>query len=144
MGAVNWERWALPAAGFVVFAVAAFIVGGEPPTVSDSAEDVVRYYDGERGRVTTSSFLFVVGLVLLLWFGGAIANALQEKGEGRVGATLIAAVTAFVSLQIVLTGIGAALAHSIAADADRRLFAPSSVSHGCSTCWPHCPVRYSP
>ena len=132
MGAVNWERWARAGGiGFVVFAVAAFIVGGEPPTVSDSAEDVVRYYDGERGRVMTSSFLFVVGLVLLLWFGGAIANALQEKGEGRVGATLIAAVTAFVSLQIVLTGIGAALAHSIAADADpdlvRALFSLSWV-----------------
>jgi hypothetical protein len=119
MGAMNWERWARAGGiGFVLFAIAAFVVGGEPPMVSDSAEEVVSYYDGERWQVLASSFLFVVGLILLLWFAGAIANALREKGEGRVGATLIAAVTAFVSLQIVLTGISAALAHSVAAEAD--------------------------
>jgi hypothetical protein len=129
---MNWERWARAGGiGFVLFAIAAFVVGGEPPTVSDSAEEVVSYYDGDRGQVLASSLLFVVGLILLLWFAGAIANALRERGEGRVAATLIAAVTAFVSLQIVLTGIGAALAHSVAAEADpevvRALFSLSWV-----------------
>jgi hypothetical protein len=116
---MSWERWARAGGiGFVVFAVAAFIVGGEPPTVSDPAEDVVSYYDGERGQVLASSFLFAVGLMLLLWFAGAIAHTLRERGQGRVAATLIAAVSAFVAVQLVLTGIGAALAHSIAADGD--------------------------
>ena len=42
MGAMNWERFGRAAGiGFVVFTVAAFIVGGEPPKVSDSADDVV-------------------------------------------------------------------------------------------------------
>lgn len=119
MGAVNWERWSRAGGiGFVVFAVAAFIVGGEPPRVSDSAEEVVSYYDGERGQVLLSSFLFAVGLVLLLWFAGSIANTLRERGQGRVAATLIAAASAFAAVQLVLTGIGAALAHSIAADGD--------------------------
>jgi hypothetical protein len=132
MGAMNWERWARAGGiGFVLFAIAAFVLAGEGPMVSDSAEEVVSYYDDERGQVLTSSFLFVVGLILLLWFAGAIASALREKGEGRVGATLIAAVTAFVSLQIVLTGLGAALAHSVAAEADpdvvRALFSLSWV-----------------
>ena len=116
---MNWERWARAGGiGFVVFAVAAFVVGGEPPKVSDSAEEVVSYYSDDRGQILVSSFLFVVGLILLLWFAGAIANALREKGEGRVAATLIAAVSAFVSVQIVLTGVGAALAHSIATGGD--------------------------
>jgi hypothetical protein len=35
--------------GFVVFTIAAFVVGGETPKVSDPVEDVVSYYDGDRG-----------------------------------------------------------------------------------------------
>ena len=42
MGTINWERWARAGGvGFVVFTIAAFIVGGEPPKVSDPAADVV-------------------------------------------------------------------------------------------------------
>lgn len=119
MGAMNWERWARAGGiGFVVFTAAAFIVGGEPPKVSDSAEDVVSYFSDDRTKVLVSSFLFAVGLVLLLWFAGAIANTLREKGEGRVAATAVAVVTTWVAIQLVLTGITATLAHSIAADGD--------------------------
>jgi hypothetical protein len=58
MNGMNWERWARAGGiGFVLFAIAAFVVGGEPPTVSDSAEEVVSYYAGERGQVLASSFL---------------------------------------------------------------------------------------
>jgi len=86
MGAVNWERWARAAgAGFVVLAIAAFIVGGEAPKVGDSTDDLVSYYDGDRGQVFVSSLLFAFALLLFLWFAAAIANSLRESGEGRVG-----------------------------------------------------------
>ena len=49
---------------------------------------------------------------------GAVANTLRENGEGRVAATAIAAGTAWVVIQLVLTAITAALAHSIATDGD--------------------------
>ena len=59
MGALNWERWARAAgAGFVVFTVAAFIVGGDAPRVGDSTDDLISYYDGERGKVLVSGLLF--------------------------------------------------------------------------------------
>lgn len=119
MGAMNWERWARAAgAGFVVLTVIAFLVGGEAPTVTDSTEDLVSYYDGDRGQVLVSSLLFGLALLLFLWFAAAIANLLRESGEGRLGATVSAATTAFVAVQLALTGIGASLAYSIAGQGD--------------------------
>ena len=99
MRAVNWERWARAAgAGFVALAIAAFIVGGEAPKVGDSTDDLISYYDGDRGQVLVSSLLFAFGLLLFVWFAAAIANTLRESGEGRVGATVIAGATAFATL----------------------------------------------
>jgi hypothetical protein len=116
---VNWERWARSAGiGFVVFAVLAFVVGGEPPTVADSAEEVVSYYVGERGQVLVSSFLFAVGLGFWVWFAATVANNLRERGEGRVAATIIGAVAIFVSLQLVATALNAVVAHSVARDGE--------------------------
>lgn len=112
---MNWERWARAAgAGFVVLAVAAFIVGGDAPKVGDSTDDLISYYDGDRGKVLVSSLLFAFALVLFLWFAAAIANLLRESGEGRVAATVIAGATAFATLQLALTAMAASLAYSIA------------------------------
>ena len=119
MSALNWERWVRAAgAGFVVLAVAAFIVGGEAPTVGDSTDDLISYYDGDRGKVLVSSLLFAFASVFFLWFAAAIANLLRESGEGRVAATVIAGATAFVTLQLALTGMAASLAYSIAGGGD--------------------------
>lgn len=116
---VNWERWGRGAGiAFVVFTVLAFIVGGEPPRVSDTAEEVVAYYDGERGQVLVSSFLFIVALGFWIWFAGTLANVLRTHGEGRVAATIIGAVAAFVSVQLVNTAVHAILAHSVAREAE--------------------------
>ena len=113
--AVNWERWARAAGiGFVVFAILAFVVGGETPSVGDPVEDVVSYYDGDRGQVLVSSFLFALALGFWIWFAGALANTLRERGEGRVAATIVGAVAAFVSLQLVGTALNAVLAYSVA------------------------------
>ena len=116
---MNWERWARGAGiAFVVLTVAAFIVGGEPPTVDDPADEVVSYFDGDRGQVLVSSFLFALALGFWVWFAGAVANTLRERGQGRVAATVIGAVAVFVSLQLVAAAINAALAHSVARDGD--------------------------
>jgi uncharacterized membrane protein YjfL (UPF0719 family) len=129
---MNWERLGRAAGiGFVVFTAAAFVVGGEPPKVSDSADDVVSYFTDDRSQVLVSSFLFAVALVLFLWFAGTVANLLLQRGEGRVAATALAAGTTWVVIQLVLTAITAALAHSIASDGDatgaRALFSLSWV-----------------
>jgi hypothetical protein len=116
---MNWERWARASgAAFVVLTVTAFLVGGEAPTVTDSTEDVISYYDGNRGQVLVSSLCFALGLLFFLWFGAAVANLLRESGEGRVGAMVTATTTAFVTVQLVLTGVGASLAYSVAGQGD--------------------------
>jgi hypothetical protein len=112
---IHWERWARASGiAFVVFAVLAFVVGGETPQVGDSIEDVVSYYDGDRSTVLVSSFLFAVGLGFWIWFAGTLANNLRERGEGRVAATIIAAVAAFATIQLVGTALNAVLAFSVA------------------------------
>ena len=115
MAEISWERWARAAGiGFVVLAVAAFVVGGEAPKVGDSTDDLISYYDGDRGTVLVSSLLFALALAFFLWFAAAIANLLRERGDGRVAATVIAGGTAFATLQLTLTGRAARLAYSIA------------------------------
>ena len=98
--------------------MAAFIVGGEAPKVGDSTDDLISYYDGDRGKVLVSSLLFAFALALFLWFAAAFANTLRESGEGRVAATVTAGATAFVTLQLALTGMAASLAYSIAGGSD--------------------------
>jgi hypothetical protein len=112
---IDWERWARAAGiGFVVFVVLAFVVGGETPSVGDPVEDVVSYYDGDRGQVLVSSALFALALGFWIWFAGTLANNLREHGEGRVAATIIGAVAAFAAIQFVGTGLNAVLAYSVA------------------------------
>jgi hypothetical protein len=119
---IDWERWARGAGiAFVVFAVLAFVVGGEPPGVGDPAEDVVSYFDGDRGQVLVSSFFFAVALGFWIWFVAAVANSLRERGEGRVAATMVGAVAAFVSVQLVATALNAVLAFSVAGAGDPAL-----------------------
>jgi hypothetical protein len=113
---LDWERWGRAAgAAFVVLTIAAFIVGGEPPSVGDPAADVVSYYGYDRSQILVSSVLFVLGLGFFLWFAATLANNFRERGEGRVGVTVIGAATAFVTVQVVVTGLSAVTAYSVAA-----------------------------
>jgi hypothetical protein len=119
---IDWERWSRAAGiAFVVLTVLAFIVGGEPPKVGDPAEDVLSYYDGDRGQVLVSSLLFAFALGFWLWFAGSVANSLRERGQGRVAATVVGAVATFVAVQLVATGLNAVLAFSVAGDGDLPL-----------------------
>ncbi|MGH2922149.1 MAG: hypothetical protein ACRDKU_08805, partial [Gaiellaceae bacterium] len=119
MTSVNWERWARATGiGFVVLFVVAYVTYGDQPGVGSSAEEVVAFYDGDRGRILTAGFILGVAALFLLWFAGAVANALREAGEGRLAATTLGTATALVGVVLVLDGIGVALAHSIAATGD--------------------------
>jgi hypothetical protein len=51
---------------------------------------------------------------LWIWFAGTLAHNLRERGEGRVAATIIAAVAAFATIQLVGTALNAVLAYSVA------------------------------
>jgi hypothetical protein len=119
MTSINWERWARAAGiGFAVALIAAFIVYGDPPKVNASTSDIVGFFDGDRGRVLTSLIIFGIAFLLLLWFVGAVANALREAGEGRLAATSIGMAATFVGIQAVTGALAGALALNIAATGD--------------------------
>ena len=118
MGAA-WERGARAAgAVFVVLAASGFIVAGETPKTSDSAADVVSYFESSRSQVMVGAVLFAVSVIFFVWFAAAVANHLRESGQGRVAATVLAAAAVFAGLQLVLTTLFATLAYSIAGSAD--------------------------
>ena len=116
---MNWERWARASGiGFVVLAVASFIIFGEQPKVDASADEIAAFYDGDRGRVLTAVPIFALAFMLFLWFAGAIANALREAGEGRLGLTIIAFAAVITGVQFVLGALSLSLALNLAAAGD--------------------------
>jgi hypothetical protein len=119
---MSWERSARASgAAFVVLAVAAFVIAGESPKVSDSAEKVVAYLDSNRSQLIVGALLFAVGFVFFLWFAAAVANHLREHGEGRVAATVLVAGAAFAAVQFVVMALFATLAFSVAGAGDAAL-----------------------
>ncbi len=119
MTSVNLERWGRAAGiGFVVAFIAAFIVYGEPPKVNASSDDIISFFDGDRSRILASMIVFGVAFFLLLYFVGAIANALREGGQGWLAASTIAMGATFVALQAVTGAIAGGLALNIASIGD--------------------------
>ena len=119
---MNWERSARASGAiFVVLAVAAFIIAGESPKVSDSPEKVVDYLDSNRNQLIVGALLFAIGFVFFLWFAAAVANHLREHDEGRVAATVLAAGAAFAAVQFVVMALFATLAFSVAGAGDATL-----------------------
>jgi hypothetical protein len=119
MANVNWERLARAAGiGFVVFFIAGFIVYGDAPKVNASAIDIASFFDGDRSRVLSGLVVIGIAFLLLLWFLGALANAMREAGEGRLALTVIGMGATFVSIQAVTGAIAGSLALNIAAIGD--------------------------
>jgi hypothetical protein len=119
MTSVTWERWARASGiGFVVLFVAAYIVFGDQPAAGAPADEVVAFYDGDRSRILTASFLLGLAILFLIWFAGAVANALREAGEGRLAATTVASAATLAGFLFVITAIGSGLAYTIAGAGD--------------------------
>jgi hypothetical protein len=119
MAGMSWDRWLrLSGIGFVVAFVVAFIVYGDPPKVNASAQDIVSFFDGDRGRVLTAMSIFGIAFMLFLFFVGAVANTLREAGEGGLAATSVAMGSTFVAVQAVTGALSGGLALNIAAVGD--------------------------
>jgi hypothetical protein len=116
---VNWERWAR-ASGivFVVLFVVAYIIYGEQPKVGASGEELVSFYDGDRGRVLTASIIFSVAILFLIWFAASIASTLREAGQGGWGAATIGSSATLAAVFYVLILLGIGLSYSIAGTGD--------------------------
>jgi hypothetical protein len=116
---MQWERWArLSGIGFVVLFVAAFLTYGDAPGPNASSQDLISFYDGDRGRILTATMLMGGAQILFLLFVGALASALREAGKGGWAAASIAGAASLVGFFFVLVGVNAALAFQIAGEGD--------------------------
>ena len=112
---VNWERlWRASGIAFVVMFVIAYVIYGDQPKVGASPDELVSFYDGDRGRVLIASVLLGGAVLFLLWFAAAIASTLRDSGQGGWGAAATASSAALAALFFVLITVSAALAYSIA------------------------------
>ena len=119
MNDARWERWA-PASGilFAIVLVVSFFVAGEPPGMDEGAAAIGQYYTEDRSSILTSTYLTGIGLVLFLWFLGALATALREVGQARLAATAFAGGLVAAALYMSGTVANATLAHSVAGGGD--------------------------
>jgi hypothetical protein len=119
---VNWERlWRASGIAFVVMFVIAYVIYGDQPKVGASPDELVSFYDGDRGRVLVASILFGGAILFMLWFAAAIASTLRDAGQGGWGAAATAASAALAAVFFVLIALSAALAYSIAGSGNDTL-----------------------
>lgn len=94
---------ALTGLAFLVLAIVAFAVGGEPPDpTSDKPQEVIDFYADNEGRQVVSAILVGIAATLLVFFGGVIRKVLRD-GEGPGGGILPA--VAFAGTIIIATGL---------------------------------------
>jgi hypothetical protein len=115
MISANWERvWRASGIAFVVMFVIAYVLYGDQPKVGASADELVSFYEGDRGRILIASVFFGGAVLFLLWFAAAIASTLRDAGQGGWGAAATASSAALAAVFFVLIAVSAALAYSIA------------------------------
>lgn len=83
----KWER-AAGAGGilFVVLVVISAVLPGSPPSTSDPAKDVAKYFADNADAIRQAAFLGIVATIPLVWWVAAIYRMLErETGNARMG-----------------------------------------------------------
>jgi hypothetical protein len=110
-----WDR--LAALGGVFFVVL-FIVGtllpGSPPTVDDSAEDVVAFFTDNRGAFLTGTLLLGLGVLAMIWFVASVIEAMRRADEGRLANVALLGIAIGFSAGTISALAKASLAFSVA------------------------------
>jgi hypothetical protein len=77
------ERFA-PLSGVVVliFAVAAFILGGESPDVDEGTNEIVSYWKDDDSKLMFSAVLETLAALALVWFGASLRQAIARTEGG--------------------------------------------------------------
>jgi hypothetical protein len=81
------DHWWAPLTGvaFVVVAIIAFAVGGEPPDSKHSAGEIANFYRDNESSIQISAALITLAVLLLIFFAGYLRRELrQAEGEGGV------------------------------------------------------------
>ena len=79
-------RWApLTGVAFIVVAIIAFAIGGEPPEADQPVREIVSHYVDNKDSIQVSSALAALAGVLLVFFAGYLRKVLQAaEGSERL------------------------------------------------------------
>src|SRR2546425_3862708 len=119
-----WEGlWRMSGINFVVFAIIAYVISGNPPQVGAPADALVAFYDGHRPRILIAAVVSGLAVLNLMWFAAALRSTLADAGQDGWGAAATASSAAVGGLFLVLLTVSAALAYSIAGSGNQTLTA---------------------
>jgi hypothetical protein len=97
---------ALTGVAFVVVAIVAGIIAGEPPDADSPVQEIVDHYAANETSIQVGAFVGVAAMVLLVFFGAYLRSVLSAV-EGRGGIlstlTLVGAATIAVGFAIDFT-----------------------------------------
>jgi hypothetical protein len=66
---------------FVVLALLARFLPGNPPAVSESDSAITTWLTDNRGMILTSALMWAAAAGLVIWFASAFAEAMRERDE---------------------------------------------------------------
>jgi hypothetical protein len=93
---------ALTGIAFIVIAIAAIAIGGEPPDPSDdSVQEIVDFYSDDTDAIRISAALATLAGGVLVFFGGYLRKVLRAaEGEGHMLSALALAGTVIIAIGI--------------------------------------------
>jgi hypothetical protein len=106
---------------FAALFIIAYLIYGNQPQVSASAESLIAFYHGDRVRILIATVLDGFAVLNLMWFAAALRTTLADAGRDGWGAAATASSAALAGLLILLTTVSAGLAYSIAGSGNPAL-----------------------
>ncbi len=117
MDDAKWER-AAGAGGilFVVMVLVSAFLPGSPPSTSDPARDIAKYFNDHGDAIRQAAFLGIIATLPIVWWAAAMYRMLERAtGNARLGvmamvgvaiATAAAGVSAIVYAVVAIVGVG--------------------------------------
>ena len=113
---MNRNMWApLAGVGFIVVAIIAIAIGGEPPDAGDGADEIVSHYLDNKDSIEISSVLAAPAGLLLILFSAALSRTLRLADELSILPPVIIVGASVMAIGI---AIDATIAFSIAEAVD--------------------------
>src|SRR5256885_16841790 len=117
-----WEGlWRMSGINFVVFAIIAWVIYGNPPQVGAPADALVAFYDGHRTRILIAAVVSGLAVLNLMWFAAALRVTLADAGQDGWGAAAAGSSTAGRARFPLRRAAGRALASSLDGCRSRQL-----------------------
>ena len=121
---ILFERlWRTSGIQLAVLVIVAYLLYGYQPPAGAPVDALVAFYAGNRTRILIAGVLTGMAVLYLMWFAAALRTTLADAGQDGWGAAAIASSAAAGGLFLLLMGMGAALAYSIAGSGNRPLIA---------------------